>query len=91
MRHAFVHFDLNTSAFAEVRRFYEALFDWAFIDVDMGDSPYAQIRPPSGPGGGLQPNPKRSMPSQWLPYVGVDDVRALASRVRAIVAGGLAD
>jgi uncharacterized protein len=87
MRHAFVHFDLNTSAFAEVRRFYEALFDWSFVDVDMGgDAPYAQIRPPSGPGGGLQPSPGGTPPSQWVPYVGVDDVRAMLERVRA--AGG---
>jgi hypothetical protein len=86
MRHAFVHFDLNTSDFARVRRFYEALFDWGFVDVDMGGNvPYAQIRPPSGPGGGLQPA-ERGTRSQWVPYVGVDDLRAMLVRVRE--AGG---
>ena len=87
MRHAFVHFDLNTSDFAGVRRFYETLFDWGFVDVDMGgNAPYAQIRPPSGPGGGLQPTPSRGTRSQWVPYVAVEDLRATLARVRE--AGG---
>jgi predicted enzyme related to lactoylglutathione lyase len=87
MRHAFVHFDLNTSDFAGVRRFYEALFDWDFVDVDLGSTaPQAQILPASGPSGGLQPTASRGARSQWVPYVAVDDVRAMLRRVRE--AGG---
>jgi predicted enzyme related to lactoylglutathione lyase len=82
MRHAFVHFDLDTSDFAGTRRFYEALFGWDFVDVDMGGSaPLAQIRTPSGPSGGLQPTPTAGAGSQWVPYVAVDDVLATLERV----------
>jgi uncharacterized protein len=87
MRHAFVHFDLNTSDFAGVRRFYETLFDWDFVDVDMGGgAPQAQMLPPSGPSGGLQRTRTRGARSQWVPYVTVDDLRAMLARVRE--AGG---
>ncbi|MEM9454186.1 MAG: VOC family protein [Myxococcota bacterium] len=87
MHHAFVHFELNTSAPAEVRRFYDALFDWTFEDVDMGEGGrYTRIQTPSGPAGGLQPNAMPAAPAQWVPYVGVEDVKAMLERVRE--AGG---
>ena len=86
MRHAFVHFELNSSVPAEARRFYEALFDWSFVDVEVGDATYTQIRTPSGLGGGLQPNPEPGMPSRWVPFVGVPDVRAALSEAKR--AGG---
>jgi predicted enzyme related to lactoylglutathione lyase len=50
----------------------------------MPGATYTLIKPGSGPGGGLLQHPMPGAPSMWLPYVGVDDIKASTEKARSL-------
>ncbi|QHN02011.1 VOC family protein [Granulicella sp. WH15] len=74
MGNPFVHLELNTTDTAAAKEFYSGLFGWTFTDNDMGNGiVYSVFKPAEGPGGGIFSIP--DMPTRWLAYVGVEDIK----------------
>ena len=91
MNRAFVHLELNTDDIEGARAFYRQVLGWDFKDVPVAGQKYLQIAVPHPPHGGIQVKPHAKMPSHWMPYVGVDDVRAAVRRARSAGAKIVAD
>ena len=85
MGNPFVHIELNTTGVARAKDFYRQLFDWNLTDVEMGPSgTYTMIDVGEGTGGGLLRNPEPGMPSFWLAYVLVDDIKAATEKAKSL-------
>lgn len=84
MAQPFVHMELNTPDLAKAKDFYGQLCGWTFDDVDMGPPAgiYSVFKPSSGPGGGMYTMP--GPPPAWLPYIGVDDLKASTDKAIAL-------
>jgi predicted enzyme related to lactoylglutathione lyase len=75
----FVHLELTTPNAPAAKEFYNKLFGWSFNDMPMGaDQTYSTFKPDDGPGGGIFTMP--GAPTDWLPYVGVDDVHSATEK-----------
>jgi predicted enzyme related to lactoylglutathione lyase len=85
MANAFVHVELNTTDPEKAKAFYGKLFDWKMEDMDMGPAgKYTMINPGEGTGGGLWKNPVPGVPSFWLAYALVDDVKAATAKAKSL-------
>ncbi|HWF67048.1 MAG TPA: VOC family protein [Acidobacteriaceae bacterium] len=84
MANPFVHLELTTPDTAKAKEFYGKLFNWTFTDNDMGNMVYSTFKPDTGPGGGLMTMP--GAPTQWLAYVGVDDIHAATAKAKSLKA-----
>ena len=85
MANPFVHVELNTTVVAKAKEFYGRLFDWELEDMAMGPSgTYTIIKVGDGTGGGLLKNPMPGVPSFWLAYVLVDDIRAATQKAKSL-------
>ncbi len=85
MANPFVHIELNTTDVEKAKDFYKQLFDWKLSDMDMGPSgTYTMIDVGEGTGGGLLKNPEPGMPSFWLSYVLVDDIKSATDKARSL-------
>jgi uncharacterized protein len=85
MAHPFCHMELDTTDPTKAKSFYSALFDWKITDMDMGGGMiYSSFKPEDGPGGGIMQHPMPGAPSLWIPYVGVDDVKAATSKATSL-------
>lgn len=84
MANPFVHLELTTPDTAKAKEFYGKLFNWTFTDNDMGNMVYSTFKPDSGPGGGLMTMP--GAPTQWLAYVGVEDIHAATAKAKSLKA-----
>jgi uncharacterized protein len=83
MSNPFVHLELCTGDTAKAKDFYSKLFGWEFTDNNMGpDMVYSTFKPSSGPGGGLFSMP--GMPTFWLAYVGVEDIKAATEKAKSL-------
>jgi len=83
MANPFVHVELNTTDVNKAKEFYGQLFDWTLEDIEMGPSgTYTIIKVGDGTGGGLLKNPEPGMPSFWLAYVLVDDIKAATQKAK---------
>jgi len=92
MANPFVHVELNTTDVAKAKAFYGALFNWKLEEIPTGPTgPYTLIQVGEGTGGGMQKMPIPNMPSQWLPYVLVDDVKKSTDKARSLGAQVIAD
>ena len=80
---SFVHLELNTDDIDRAKEFYQQLFGWNYLEWPMGDSIYWGVRTPEPPGGGIQTKPMPHAPTQWIPYVSVDDVQDTVARARS--------
>ena len=79
MSNPFVHLELSTSDVSKAKAFYTGLFGWEITDNDMGGGMiYSTFKPSSGPGGGMFTMP--GAPTMWLPYVGVEDIKAATEK-----------
>jgi len=84
MAHSFVHCELNTTDQGKAKSFFGSLFDWKLEDMPMDDGTYTMIGVgDDGVGGGIVKHPMGG-PSVWIPYVGVDDVRASTEKARSL-------
>jgi predicted enzyme related to lactoylglutathione lyase len=93
MGNPFVHVELHTSDVSRARTFYSKLFDWKLEDVPMpgGGGSYTMISVGDGTGGGMMKNPAPGTPSQWMAYVGVDDIQAATKKAKELGATVLQD
>ena len=82
MSNPFVHLELCTPDTTKAKAFYSGLFGWEFKDNDMGPMIYSTFQPSSGPGGGLFSMP--GVPTAWLAYVGVDDIKAATDKAKSL-------
>lgn len=85
MANPFVHVELNTTDVDKAKSFYSQLFDWKMEDMQMGPSgTYTVIKVGEGTGGGLLKNPMPGVPSFWLAYVLVDDIKAATKKAESL-------
>jgi predicted enzyme related to lactoylglutathione lyase len=84
MANPFVHVELTTPDPDRAKTFYKAVFDWKLDDVEIGPGfVYTMIDVGEGTGGGIMKSPAPDVPTAWLPYVLVDDVRAATDRAKS--------
>ena len=77
-KHRFVWHDLNTKDLAGSQRFYGEIFNWKFGASDNG--PYAHITAGTEMIGGMrQMSADEPYQTNWLAYIGVDDVVPLVN------------
>jgi len=85
MANPFVHVELNTTDVAAAKGFYSKLFGWTLSDVPAGtDMTYTMIGVGDGTGGGMMKQMMPGAPSNWMPYVGVDDIHAATEKARSL-------
>ncbi len=82
MSNPFVHVELQTNDVDKAKAFYQKLFEWALEKEPTMD--YTMIKVGSGTGGGMMKNPVPNAPSQWLPYVGVEDIAASLKKAESL-------
>ena len=83
MANPFVHLELNTTDLKKAQEFYGGMFGWQFTDNDMGPMGiYSTFKPDKEPGGGMYA--AKDMPTGWLPYVGVDDIKAATAKAKSL-------
>jgi hypothetical protein len=82
MGNPFVYVELYTPDLAKAKKFYSSLLDWKMNDMKMPDD-YTMLDVGGGTGGGMMKAPA-GLPSQWLPYIGVDDVAAATKKAEGL-------
>jgi predicted enzyme related to lactoylglutathione lyase len=80
MANPFVHVELMTNDMSKAKEFYNGLFDWKLEDVP--EMEYTIIKVGEGTGGGMMSHP--GAPSNWMPYVLVDDVAAATGKAKEL-------
>ena len=92
MANPVVHVELATTDIGKAKSFYQSLFSWQLQDMDMGGGmSYTMINVGEGTGGGMMKHPMPEAPSNWLPYVGVADVRAATDKAKSLGASVVRD
>jgi predicted enzyme related to lactoylglutathione lyase len=82
MPNPFIHIELQTQDLARAKAFYSAVFDWRLDDIP--GMQYTMIEVEEGTGGGMMQTKSRNTPSQWIPFIEVDDVPGTTERVRTL-------
>ena len=91
MENPFVYTELNTTDLSPSKAFYSKLFDWKLEDVPGMGTDYTFIKNGDSPIGGMMKHPMPSAPSMWLPYVGVDDIKAATAKAKSLGAKVIVD
>jgi len=91
MSNPFVHVELNTTDLNKAQSFYGQLFNWQTEETKMPDGKYTVIKVGEGTGGGMLPQKMPGAPSEWLPYVAVDDIQAATEKARKLGARVMKD
>ena len=73
MKNSFCWLQLQSPDTDQVKTFYGKLFDWTLKDPASTEMPYIHIETAEGPGGGIM-RAEADMPSNWLPYVQVQNL-----------------
>ena len=84
MANPFVHVELNTTDVGKAKSFYGSLFDWKLEDVPMEGMTYTMVKVGDETIGGIMKNPMPGVPSFWLTYVLVDDIKAATEKARSL-------
>ena len=84
MGNPFVHIELMAKDVGKAKEFYGKLLDWKLDDMKMPGMDYTMIRVGEGTGGGMLKNPMPGGGSVWVPYVGVDDLRAATDKAKSL-------
>lgn len=83
MANGFAHIELNTDDPGKAEKFYKAVFpSWKFKAMPAMHYTGLSTGTKDGPGGGVQKKPMQEAPTQWLPYVRVDDVKKTVAKAR---------
>ena len=92
MGNAFVHAELNTTDVGKAKTFYGKLCEWKLEDMPMaGGMDYTVIGVGEGTGGGIMKQMIPGAASDWMPYVGVADIKASTEKARSLGATILKD
>lgn len=85
---SFCWLDLAASDARAAMDFYAAAFGWTFATVQANGGSFTRCIAGDADVGSLYPLPRAQLehgvPSHWTPYVRVDDIDALCSRVAAL-------
>jgi predicted enzyme related to lactoylglutathione lyase len=84
MTNPFVHVELNTTDPKKAQSFYGKLFDWKTEETEVPDGTYTMIDVGEGTGGGMLKQKMPGAPSEWLPYIAVDDIEAATEKARKL-------
>jgi len=85
MPNPFVHIELTSANLPESKEFYGSLFDWKLEDAPPEHGmEYTMIKVGEGTGGGMMKHPMPGMPSVWVPYVQVNDIRERTAKARTL-------
>jgi len=84
MTNPFVHVELNTTDLNKAQSFYGKLFNWKTEETRMPGGEYTTIDVGEGTGGGMLAQKVPGAPSEWLPYVAVDDIQAATEKARKL-------
>jgi predicted enzyme related to lactoylglutathione lyase len=79
--------DLTAPDAEQVRTFYEGIAGWQPAPVDMGGySDYTMSPPGGGPVAGIchKQGANAALPSQWMIYINVPDLKASLARCREL-------
>ncbi len=82
--HTFIWMELMTDDPGKSRAFYSEMFDWSVRETEMGDmgTYYLFDREGGKETAGMMPVPADSeAPPMWIPYIGTQDVDAIAAKV----------
>lgn len=82
MGNPFVHVELATNDLPRAKSFFKSLFDWKLEEMPGMD--YIMINVGEGTGGGMMKNPVPGIPSHWLAYVLVDDIKAMTKKAESL-------
>lgn len=82
MANPFIHVELMTHNVAVAKKFYSGLFDWKLEDVPGMD--YTMINVGEGTGGGMMQHPMPDAPSNWMPYVLVEDISIATNKAKEL-------
>jgi uncharacterized protein len=91
MANPFVYVELNTTDLSPSKAFYLQLFDWKLEDAAGMNMDYTFIKNGDNPIGGMMKHPMPGAPSMWLPYVGVDDIKAATAKAKSLGAKVIVD
>ena len=91
MSNPFVHVELNTTDLNKAQSFYGQLFNWQTEETRGSDGKYTVIKVGEGTGGGMLPQKMPGAPSEWLPYVAVDDIQSATEKARKLGAKVMKD
>jgi predicted enzyme related to lactoylglutathione lyase len=95
MPNPFVHVELATADLGKAREFYQNLFDWKLEDMPMADGDtYTLVEVGEngyGVGGGMMKAPMPGMPSNWMAYVSVDDLKMATEKAKSLGATVIRD
>jgi predicted enzyme related to lactoylglutathione lyase len=94
MANPFVQVELVTQDLQKSRDFYSQLFDWKLEHVSMGAESYTLIgvgKDSGGVGGLMMKAPVAGVPTFWLSYVLVDDIRASTEKAKSLGATVIRD
>jgi predicted enzyme related to lactoylglutathione lyase len=93
MANPFVHVELATDDPAKAKQFYQEMFAWKFKEMPEFDYTLIEVGEGvgEGVGGGMMKNPVPGVPSHWLAYVLVEDVRASTAKARELGANVVKD
>jgi uncharacterized protein len=95
MPNPFVHVELATNDLGKAKEFYQTLFDWKLEDTPMGDGDtYTMVEVGEtdyGVGGGMMKAPMPGMPSNWMAYVSVDDLKTATAKAKSLGATVIKD
>ncbi|HEX5279655.1 MAG TPA: VOC family protein [Micropepsaceae bacterium] len=85
MANPFVHIELTSADLEESKRFYGSLFDWKLEPAPASHGmDYTIIKVGEGTGGGMIQHQMLGMPSVWVPYVQVDDIRDRTAKATSL-------
>lgn len=84
MTNPFVHVELNTTDLNKAQSFYGKLFNWETEETKVPEGKYTLIKVGEGTGGGMLAQKMPGAPSEWLPYVAVDDIQAATEKARKL-------
>lgn len=84
MANPFVHMELSTTDLDRAKTFYGKLFDWKMQDIPMPQGSYTMIDVGGGTGGGMMQQLIPGVPSAWLSYVLVDDIKAATQKAESL-------
>lgn len=85
MANPFVHVELNSTDLPRAKKFYAKLFDWKFKVHEMPEGyDYTTVDVGKGTGGGMMKQLMPDTPSNWMPYVLVDDIEAMTAKAEEL-------
>ena len=85
MANPFVHVELSSTDLPAAKTFYSRLFDWKLEEMDMGPGmKYTTIGVGDGTGGGMMNSMVPGVPSFWLAYVSVADIKAATAKAEQL-------